>query len=102
MLVQRPLRSVGPLAGVDGASIVALDFVGGPPEPFLSVIVAPLALLDFLPLLLEFGEFGGQLIALVDELAHLGKQDDIGEVGPTVLVVVVEVVIRIHRQIHIR
>lgn len=102
VLVQRSFGSIRALAGVDRTPIVPLDFVGCSSKPFFAVVVAPFALAYILSLFLEFVEFGGEFIALVDELPHLGEQDDVGEIGPAIFVIIIEVGIRIHGGIHIR
>lgn len=54
--------------------------IGGSPKPFFSVLVVLLAVLDLLTLLLELAEFRVELIALIDQLTHLGQQHNIGQV----------------------
>ena len=73
-----------------------------PPEPFLAVIVTPFSLLNFLPLFLKFREFVGEFVSLTNKLSHLREEDDIGEIGSAILMIVVEISIRIHIGIHSR
>ena len=70
---------------------MSFDFVGSSPEAFLLVVVIAFALLDFVRLLLQFGELAGEFVTLVEKFAHLRQQHHVGEVQAAVLVVVAEV-----------
>lgn len=94
MLVEGTLRTVGPLASLDWASVMAIDFISCPTKSLLAVIVAPLSLLDLISLLLKFDELGVEFVALVDQLPHLRGEDNIGQVETAVLMVVVKVGVR--------
>jgi hypothetical protein len=96
VLVERPFRAVGTLAGVHWASVVPLDLVGSPPEPFLFIIITPIPLLNIPGLALQFGEARSKFVTLVEELTHLGKQDHVSKVEPTELMVVAEVSVLLH------
>lgn len=93
VLVQRTLRTITLLTRLHATPIVPLYLTRSPPESLLAIILSLLSSMDVLALLLEFGESGGELVAFVEELAHLGEEDSVGEVEATVFVVVGEVVI---------
>ena len=93
VLVQRPLRPIALLAGLNRTAVVPLDFPSSPSEPLLAVVLAFLSPLDVVAFLLQFGESGGELVTFVEELTHLGEKDGVGEEEAGVFVVVGEVVI---------
>lgn len=70
---------------------MSLYLIGCASEPFFTVFFVGLAVLDFLALLLQFAEPRGQFITFVGQLTHLAKEDHVGQVQSTVLVVVREV-----------
>jgi hypothetical protein len=72
---------------------VPLYLTSCPPESLPAIILSLLTSMDLFPFLLQFGESGGELVAFVEELPHLGEQDSVGEVEATVFVVVGEVVV---------
>ena len=102
VLIQRSFRPVWSLACIDWTPIMSLDFVCCPPEPLLPIIIASLAFLDLLPFFLQFGKFVGQFVALINKLSHLGKENNIGEIGSAILMIVIEISIRINIGIHSR
>lgn len=96
VLVERPFRAVGTLAGVHWASVVPLYLVGSPPEPLLFIVITPLALLNIPGLALQFGEARSEFVALVEELTHLGKQNHVSQVEPAEFMIVAEVSVLLH------
>ena len=70
-----------------------LDFTCRPPESFFTVILPFLTAVDIIAFFLKFGESGGKLVALVEELPHLGEQNGVGQEQSAVFVVICEVVI---------
>lgn len=93
VLVQRALGTVGALAGLHGTPVMPLYLIGSPPEALLPVVLQLLALLDLLALLLQLIESGGELVALVEELAHLGEEDGVGEEEAAELVIEAKIVV---------
>ena len=93
VLVQRALGAVGALAGLHGTPVMPLYLIGSPPEALLPVVLQLLALLDLLALLLQLIEPGGELVALVEELAHLGEEDGVGEEEAAELVIEAKIVV---------
>ena len=93
VLVQRALGAVRALAGLHGTPVMPLYLIGSPPEALLPVVLQLLALLDLLALLLQLIEPGGELVALVEELAHLGEEDGVGEEEAAELVIEAKIVV---------
>ena len=93
VLVQRALGAVRALAGLHGTPVMPLYLIGSPPEALLPVVLQLLALLDLLTLLLQLIEPGGELVALVEELAHLGEEDGVGEEEAAELVIEAKIVV---------
>lgn len=91
VLVERPLRSIRPLAGLNGTSVMPLNLIGSPPKPLLLIIITPLSLLDLPRLALQLLEARGEVVALIEQFPHLGEEDYVGEMQSAVLVVVAEV-----------
>lgn len=91
VLVQRTLGSVGALAGLNGTSVMPLDLIGSPPKPLLLIIISPLSFLYFPRLALQLLEARRKVITLIVQFPHLREEDNVGEMQPTVLMVVAEV-----------
>jgi hypothetical protein len=70
-----------------------LDLVGRSSKPFLAFLLISFPLFDLGALLLELCEAGGEVVPFVEEFAHLGEEDGVGEKETAVLVVVTEILI---------
>lgn len=70
-----------------------LDLVGGPAEAFLFVVIAAFALFYFPCLLFELREAASKLVALVEELPHLGEKYHVSQVQSAELVIIAEICI---------
>lgn len=68
-----------------------LNLIGSPPKSLLLIIITPLSLLNLPRLSLQFLEARRKVIALIEQLPHLRKEDYIGEMQSTVLMVVAKV-----------
>lgn len=71
VLIEGSFWAIRALASFYWTSVMSLDFVGSPPESFLSIIFQFLSLLYLLAFLFQFAEPGRKLIAFIEELAHL-------------------------------
>ena len=93
VLVQRSLRAIRFLAGLNLTAIMSFNFPSSPPESFFAIVLALNSLADLLAFLFKFGKTRRKFIALVEELSHLAEENGVVDVDAAELVVVVEVVL---------
>ena len=104
MLVQWSFWTIGLLTCFDWTSVVPLYFVCCSSESFFLIVAVSLSLVDLLTFLFQFTKFRSQLVALVEELPQLRKEDNIRHMESTVLVIIAKasVVILLCHLTHLR